>query len=206
MRPFPSIWITDLVRDMEEETESESFRPLEQLFTALGIQESGATYCPVTHQHAAPSGVQAQPGVAGPTVQVTSSTVVKPSANSLPLFHENNTDLEKFPGDINRHLPGPESAAQSVFLRTDSGQKWRDTISVSKELHKLFLLIDCGSPSTLVGVEDFKIIKQQYTEMIQASFTYRQSNKKYEFGGGEKSVEEQTLPCAVCLATGGGEF
>ena len=170
-----------LLAKVVKETESESFRPLEQLFTALGIQENGATFCPVTHQHAAPPGVQAQPGVAGPQVQ------------------ESNTDLKKFPGDINRPSPGPESAAQSVFLRTDSGQKWQDTISVSKEIHKLFMLIDCGSPSTLVGVEDFKIIKQQYTEMIQASFTYKQSNKKYEFGGGEKtySMGKVRLPIYV---------
>ena len=120
-----------LLAKVVKETEAESFRPLEQLFAALGIQESGATYCPVTHQHAAPSGVQAQPGVAGPTVQVTSSTVVKPSANSLLLYHENNTDPEKFPGDINHPSPGPESAVQSAFIRTDSGQKRQDTISVS---------------------------------------------------------------------------
>ena len=182
-----------LLAKVVKETESDSFRPLRELFAALGIQESGATSRPVTHQHAAPPGVQAQSGVAGPQVQVIPSTVVKPSANSLPLFHENNTELEKFPGDINRPSPGPKAAAQSVFLRTDSGQKWRDTISVSKELHKLFLLIDSGSPSTLVGVEDFKIIKQQYTEMIQASFTYRQSNKKYEFGGGEKTYSLGTV-------------
>ena len=82
---------------------------------------------------------------------------------------------------------------ETVLLRTDSDQRWQDTISVSKEIHKLFLLIDCGSPSTIVGVEDFKVIKQQYTEMIQASFTYKQSNKKYEFGGGEKTYNLGTL-------------
>ena len=168
-----------LLAKVVKETESEIFHPLEQLFAALGIQENGATFCPVTHHHAATS-------------------TVKPRFKSS-LFQENTTNLEKIRGNINCPALGPESAAQSVFLRTDSGQKWRDTISVSNELHKLFLLIDCGSPSTLVGVEDFKIIKQQYTQMIQASFTYKQSNKKYEFGGGEKtySLGKVRLPIYV---------
>ena len=91
--------------------------------------------------------------------------------------------------------PSPES----VFLRTDNGQAWQEVISVSKETHKLFLLLDCGSPSTIVGVENFKVIKQQYTKMIQESFMYKESNKRYEFGGGEKtfSMGKVRLPIYV---------
>ena len=85
------------------------------------------------------------------------------------------------------------SQKEAVFLRTDEGQRWQDTLSVSKELHKLFLLIDTGSPSTLCGVEDFKLIKRQYTEMIQSTFLYKPSNKKYEFGGGEKTYSMGTV-------------
>ena len=151
-----------------EETESESFRPLEELFEALGVQESGDYSRPVTHPHAAPG-----PG-AGPKVQTVPQTI---NADRAPLQQ------------------GPEL----VYLRTDSNQRWQDTITVSSEVHKLFFLIDCGSPSTIVGVEDFKVMKRQYTEMIQSTFDYRPSNKKYEFGGGEKthSMGRVRLPIYV---------
>ena len=49
------------------------------------------------------------------------------------------------------------------------------------------MLVDCGSPSTIVGVENFGRIKKQYTAMIQSGLEYSQSNKHYEFGGGRKT-------------------
>ena len=85
------------------------------------------------------------------------------------------------------------SKREMVFLRTDSDQSWKDTLPVTQSQHKLYLLVDSGSPSTLIGVEDFKVIKSQYTRMIQASFQYRPSNKKYEFGGGEKTFSMGTV-------------
>ena len=49
------------------------------------------------------------------------------------------------------------------------------------------MLVDCGSPSTIVGVENFRQIKKQYTVMVQSSFEYSQSNKHYEFSCGCKT-------------------
>ena len=61
------------------------------------------------------------------------------------------------------------------------------------------MLLDCGSPSTIVGVETFRQIKKQYTAMVQSSFEYSQSNKHYEFGGGHKtySLGKVRLPIYV---------
>ena len=61
------------------------------------------------------------------------------------------------------------------------------------------MLVDCGSPSTIVGVENFRQIKKQYTAMIQSSFEYSTSNKHYEFGGGCKtySLGKVRLPVYV---------
>ena len=36
--------------------------------------------------------------------------------------------------------------------------------------HELTMLLDSGSPRTIVGVENFRQIKQQYTPMIQSEF------------------------------------
>ena len=65
--------------------------------------------------------------------------------------------------------------------------------------HELTMLLDCGSPSTIIGREDFKQILQQYTSMIQSELKYRQSNKHYEFGGGRKtySLGKVRLPVYV---------
>ena len=224
------------------EEEAGEYHSLDELFEAL------EDTCPVTQQHAAPSGVQARPGVAGPQVQVNLSLDIESSANSLS-FHGDTlssshselvADNTGDPGAGERvcspdypqsraegrqseganfqhpippggkgvtdyaHAGDPLAIAatpspESVFLRTDQGQAWQEVISVSKETHKLFLLLDCGSPSTIVGVENFKVIKQQYTKMIQESFMYKESNKRYEFGGGEKtfSMGKVRLPIYV---------
>ena len=91
------------------------------------------------------------------------------------------------------------SSTEEIFLRDSSGQPWQQTAPLSKELHKLYILLDCGSPSTIVGVNNFRIIKEQYPEMIQSSFEYKESNKHYEFGGGVKtfSMGRVRLPIYV---------
>ena len=52
----------------------------------------------------------------------------------------------------------------------------------------------------IVGVQDFKEIKQQYTAMVQSNFQYRPSNKHYQFGGGRKtySLGSVRLPIYLC--------
>ena len=56
-----------------------------------------------------------------------------------------------------------------------------------KNEHELTMLLECGSPSTIIGIEDFKQILRQYNPMIQTELEYRQSNKHYEFGGGRRT-------------------
>ena len=68
-----------------------------------------------------------------------------------------------------------------------------------KNEHEFTMLLDCGSPSTIIGVEDFKQILRQYNPMIQTELEYRQSNKHYEFGGGRRthSMGKVRLPVYV---------
>ena len=172
---------------MVAETESEECQPLSKLFEALEISTPRpappTTPRPVTRNNAALQGVQAQRGVAGPSAQVTTSSSVSYNANSLP-FYDDETERNN---------------TEQIFLRNNKGQSWQDAIPISRELHKLFLLLDCGSPSNIVGVDNFKEVKQQYPEMIQNSFEYQESNRQYEFGGGVKtfSMGRVRLPIYV---------
>ena len=108
------------------------------------------------------------------------------------------------PGEVVReeyfHVDNPTvNVMEQVYLRNNTGEKWQDAVPLSKELHKLYMLLDCGSPSTIVGVENFRVIKSQYPEMIQSTFEYQESNKLYEFGGGERtfSMGRVRLPMYV---------
>ena len=72
--------------------------------------------------------------------------------------------------------------SEMVYLEEKTKRHWQQNEKTNKQDHKLTMLLDCGSPSTIVGVENFKQIKEQYTSMIQSNFKYSQSNKHYEFG------------------------
>ena len=79
----------------------------------------------------------------------------------------------------------------------------KETIYLENNILKhgqyLNMLLDCGSPSTIVGVETFKQIRNQYTTMVQSSFEYSESNKTYAFGGGRqtRSLGKVKLPVYV---------
>ena len=83
--------------------------------------------------------------------------------------------------------PGIKVNSEMIYLEDNTTKHWQQTEETSEYEHKLTVLVDCGSPSTIVGVENFRQIKQQYTAMIQSGFEYSQSNKHYEFGGGRKT-------------------
>ena len=63
----------------------------------------------------------------------------------------------------------------------------------------LEILVDTGSPATIIGVTKFKRIKEQYPLMIQNTFRYAESAQIYEFGGGEvtPSLGKVRLPMYV---------
>ena len=54
----------------------------------------------------------------------------------------------------------------------------------NKEWIKLTMLVDCGPFSTIVGIESFKQILNQYTALTRTGFEYSQSNKHFEFSCG----------------------
>ena len=95
--------------------------------------------------------------------------------------------------------PSINANNEMIYLEDNTTRRKWKTEETSKHDHELTMLVDCGSPSTIVGVENFKQIKQQYTPMIQSGFEYRQSNKHYEFGGGRKtySLGKVRLPIYV---------
>ena len=95
--------------------------------------------------------------------------------------------------------PGINVNSEMIYLEDNTTKHWQQTEETSEHEHKLTMLVDCGSPSTIVGVENFRQIKQQYTAMIQSGFEYSQSNKHYEFGGGRKtySLGKVRLPVYV---------
>ena len=92
-----------------------------------------------------------------------------------------------------------DTGREAVYLEDNQTQYWQQAEETNKDVHKLSMLVDCGSPSTIVGVETFRQIKQQYPAMIQSGFQYSQSNKHYEFGGGRKthSLGRVRLPVYV---------
>ena len=57
----------------------------------------------------------------------------------------------------------------------------------NKEWIKLTMLVDCGPSSTIVGIESFKQILDQYTFLTRTGFEYSQSYKHYEFSCGYKT-------------------
>ena len=66
----------------------------------------------------------------------------------------------------------------------------------TEETQELSMIIDSASPSTIVSLNIFKEIKQQYPKSIVATLQYEQSNQQFEFGGKETtfSMGVVTLP------------
>ena len=195
-----------LVAKVVAESESKQFQPLAVLFQALEPQQS-QPLTPASQPYDVQQGVLVLPGGAGEPLKVTNKLTDISPANSIFSHDVNNMMMPGGDNNFTEQLAAQESdyehtlhaKEEKVFLRADHGQEWHDTVQTSVETHKLSFLVDCGSPSTIVGVEDFKVIKQQYPEMIQSSFVYKESNKKYEFGGGEKtySMGKVKLPLYV---------
>ena len=101
--------------------------------------------------------------------------------------------------DSNKAGNNKDTGREAVYLEDNQTQHWQQTEETNESVHKLTMLVDCGSPSTIVGVENFRQIKQQSPAMIQSGFQYSQSNKHYEFGGGRKthSLGKVRLPVYV---------
>ena len=70
------------------------------------------------------------------------------------------------------------------ILETNETQEEEE---VNNEWIKHTMLVDCGPSSTIVGIESFKQIMDQYTALTQSGFEYSQSNKHYEFSCGCKT-------------------
>ena len=198
-----------LVTKDVRETESGEFQPLTELFQILEIPD---------HLQSIRQGLAPPGGSAGEKQGVGYSQSVQPaeslvdtnpdlliSSESEGANFRHRTPLRGSGVIVYAQTDNPQAQAatvsegEKIFLRDTEGSAWRNTVPASQETHKLHMLLDCGSPSTIIGVEDYQEIKAQYPEMIQANFEYKQSNKRYEFGGGEKtySMGRVRLPMYV---------
>ena len=68
------------------------------------------------------------------------------------------------------------------------------------------MLVDTGSPSNIVGVDEFRKIKKQYPPLIQATFRYEESTKQFEFGGGETTPSLGQVKLPIYLVDTDGEI
>ena len=187
---------TLIAKDVRE-TESQEYQPLSKLFQVLGMDQfvtlPARSQPPPPTPVAQPYGAQDEqtlPGATGDHLQVRSQQFDQTSTNPNS-FHEIPVDV---PSEV-----VTASSKEQIFLRNKRGENWKQTAPINPVTHKLKLLVDCGSPSTIVGVEDYQDLKTQYPQMIQATFEYEKSNKHYEFGGGEKtySMGKVRLPIYV---------
>ena len=112
------------------------------------------------------------------------------------------------------HLYGRETCSQARHSSVERNSKGK-TSDVKRGQEKIFvqqsenqqreteatmeLLLDTGSPSTIIGVKEFKKIKEVYLPMIQNTLRYQESSRVYEFGGGEvtPSLGRVKLPMYV---------
>ena len=60
-----------------------------------------------------------------------------------------------------------------IYPKDNMAKHWWQLEEISKRGHKLTRMVAYESPSTIVGVENFRQIKQQYTLMIQSGFEHR---------------------------------
>merc|ERR1711867_257377 len=121
--------------------------------------------------------------------------------NEMAYNEDDTTKYWQQTEEINdhEHKLGVNDNNEMVYLEDTTTKYWQQTEETNEHEHKLTMLVDCGPPSTIVGVENFRQIKRQYTAKIQSGFEYSQSNKHYEFGGGCKtySLGKVRLPIYV---------
>ena len=149
--------------------ESDQPQPLENLMRTLGIFHD-----PAEHNHGRGTSSRAQLSSVGSQSKVCPSDIEKHYLTSV--FHANdNTHHDKEPD-------------QETIL-----------ISGGRQDYEMEMLLDTGSPSTIVGVQQYKEIKEQYPPLIQNTLHYEESSKIYEFGGGETtpSLGRVRLPMYV---------
>ena len=144
-------------------------QPLNNLLQMLGLPPPPSPSGPVRQSYGEPS-AQSLSGLAGPQSQVCRPQPDRQISNS-GLFHGKSGDVY----DV-------ENQPQERIYVSNNDEE-----AENKFYNNLRMLVDTGSPSTIVGVEEFKKVKSHYPLMIQNTLRYQESSKVYEFGGGEVS-------------------
>ena len=82
-------------------------------------------------------------------------------------------------------VPDRVTDTEVVYIRNENGSDWDKSVQQVDEETPLYAIIDSASPSTIIGFEDFHLIKSQYPRAVQETFVYQESDNLYQFGGGE---------------------
>ena len=99
---------------------------------------------------------------------------------------------------ITTEVKGTEAEPQPIYKLLQAleiGQNSEE--GIDKEVIKLIMLVDWGPLSTIVGVENSKQTKKQYTSTTHSSLEYSQSNKQYEFNCGCKIHSLGKMNCPI---------
>ena len=74
-----------------------------------------------------------------------------------------------------------------------------DLLNHSSDTKQYTMVVDTASPQTIIGKDNFARLRANYPAAISRSFEYQDSNKRFEFGGGEqtRSLVKVKLPIYV---------
>ena len=171
---------------VKNEEALDTFQPLSALFDILESQEN--LELDVT---ASASGSPPAP----PDTNYGSKAL--PSSGGAPISGEsidtNLSDSNPDPShvnDLHHAMDTAEPAYENVFFTSGDRDEEREVFK---------MLIDTGSPSTIISVDKFALIKKAYPEITQSQLKYEESNKQFQFGGGKKTLAMGSVKLPVWL-------
>ena len=173
---------------VKKEEALDTFQPLAALFQALESQENFEldnekdTTIPTSGSPSAPPdnnyGSKARHPSGGASL----------TGQSIDNFITDSNSGPSHVDDPHLHL---EPVCEDVFYaRGDEEDEQREVFK---------MLIDTGSPSTIISVDKFALIKKAFPKEAQSQLKYEESNKQFQFGGGKKTLAMGSVKIPVWL-------
>ena len=176
---------------VKKEEALDTFQPLAALFQALERQEN----CELDHKEDFVTPASGSPSA--PPDKDYDYKVRHPSGGaSLKGQSIDNIIADSNSGpshvdDPHHHLDTCKPVCEKVFYAH------ADVEDEQREVFKM--LIDTGSPSTIISVDKFALIKKAYPKEAQSQLKYEESNKQFQFGGGKKTLAMGSVKMPVWL-------
>ena len=82
----------------------------------------------------------------------------------------------------------------------------QEILLVNKEDSPILILVDSGSPSTIIGRQTFTHLLRAYPSETQKAMKYKESKKAFAFGGGEKAHSVASAHIPVWLTDVNGDI